>query len=73
MMSTIGFPETTCKQINMLLGDFWWGNKEDIRGFYIKACDNIFKPKLVMGLGLRRMEYINRTMIEKLNGPYRQR
>ena len=44
--------------------------KKGIRGFYIKAWDNIFKPKLVMGLGLRRMEYINRTMIEKLNGPY---
>ena len=46
------------------------GKKEDIRGFYIKAWDSIFKPKLVMGHGLRHMEYINRTMIEKLNGAY---
>ena len=47
------------------------GEKEGIRGFYIKAWDNIFKSKLVMGLGLRRMEYINGTiLIEKLNGPY---
>ena len=46
------------------------GKKEDIRGFYIKAWDSILKPKLVMGLGLSHKEYINRKMIEKLNGAY---
>ena len=49
------------------LGDFWWGTKRT-RGIYKEAWDDIFKPKRVMGLGLRRTECINRAMIEKLDG-----
>lgn len=46
--------------------NFWWGFDDSKRHFHPNSWDSICVPKDCGGLGLRRMEEINRVLVAKL-------
>lgn len=65
-MSDFLLPKHVCKRIDTKMKNFWWGFDGLSQRFHPKAWDNIYKPKECGGLGLRRMEELNKAFVAKL-------
>lgn len=65
-MQTILLPLGLCDKMDKHIRKFWWGFGEQKRGLFLRAWDLICTPKLVGGLGLRRMRDMNMAFTTKL-------
>ncbi|XP_026440547.1 uncharacterized protein LOC113339503 [Papaver somniferum] len=66
-MNRFKVQKKTCKDINNLQRDFFWGkNIENPTGYYPKAWTAVCKPKEPGGLAFMNMELFNSSMIKKI-------
>lgn len=59
-------PKQVCRRLDTKIKNFWWGFDGTVRRLHPKSWASICKSKLCVGLGLRRMEDLNRAFVAKL-------
>jgi hypothetical protein len=62
-MSRFKQPRWLCKNIDGVLYDFWWGNKEGKHRTCLVAWDDMSKMKHMGGLGFRNIELFNLALL----------
>lgn len=65
-MGTHLLPKDTCKKLNALQRDIWWGFKEGEKHLYLKAWSHFQQEKARGSLGIREMEWVNKSLITKI-------
>lgn len=65
-MATNLIPKSTCKDINKMQRDFWWGKEEGKGKIYLKSWSTFQKAKDNEGLGIKEMEAVNNALKAKL-------
>jgi hypothetical protein len=66
-MSSFLLPISCCKELNRLFKNFWWGfPSKKARNLSLKAWDSICFPKVLGGLGIRKMREVSMALISKL-------
>jgi hypothetical protein len=66
-MSTFLLPMSFCYELEKFFRNFWWGfPAKKSRNLLLKACDSLCIPKLLGGLGLRKMREVNLALVTKL-------
>ncbi|POO03733.1 hypothetical protein TorRG33x02_000370 [Trema orientale] len=64
-LMSIPTPKATCEKIDSIVRDFWWRRVGQNRMLYLKAWDDLCKPKALGGLGFQRMKIINDIFMTK--------
>ncbi|XP_062171134.1 uncharacterized protein LOC133876926 [Alnus glutinosa] len=64
-MSVFRLPKTLCRDINSMLGRFWWGNKENGSKMAWMAWSGLGRKKLDGGLGYRDLVNFNTALLAK--------
>ena len=54
-----------CKKIDQTIRGFWWGHTLDIRKIHLKKWDGICQAKSHGGLGIRKTEVMNKSLLGK--------
>lgn len=65
MMTTI-IPKACIEEIQKLQRKFVWGDTEVSRRYHAVGWETMSKPKTIYGLGLRRLDVMNKACIMKL-------
>jgi hypothetical protein len=66
-MSVFMLPNYVCSASDKMIKDFWWGfDARRNHHLTIQAWSSICTPKTMGGLGLRRMQDMNLTLLAKL-------
>ena len=66
-MSTFLLPMSFCNELDKIFKNFWWGfPAKKSRNLSLKAWDSLCIPKLLGGLGLRKMREVNLALVTKL-------
>jgi hypothetical protein len=66
-MSSFLLPISCCKELDRLFKNFWWVfPSKKSRNLSLKAWDSICIPKVLGGLGIRKMRDVNLALISKL-------
>jgi hypothetical protein len=66
-MSTFLLPMSFCNELDRIFRNFWWGfPAKKSRNLSLKAWDSLCIPKLLGGLGLRKMREVNLALVSKL-------
>jgi hypothetical protein len=68
-MSSLRFPKSICAKIDFIVWDFWWGQRISCEKslFKILGYDLSTQRSRVGGLGLRRIDDINRSLIVEVS------
>jgi hypothetical protein len=64
-MSVFQLPKTLCKEINSMMGRFWWGSKENETKIAWMSWDRMGRTKDKGGLGYRDLESFNLALLAK--------
>ena len=65
-MSVLLLPRGVCHDIELMLNSFWWGGKPNGgRGIHWARWDKLCAPKAVDGMGFRRLNEFNLTLLCK--------
>ncbi|XP_019150780.1 PREDICTED: uncharacterized protein LOC109147628 [Ipomoea nil] len=67
-MQSMALPVSTCKLIDKVCRNFLWGHTDDTRKIHTVSWDDICKPKLHGGLGLRKAQDFNMAFLTKMAG-----
>lgn len=59
------FPITFCKNIDSMIAQFWWGQKDSKNKIHWCNWTTISSPKLVRGLGFHSLHDFNVTLLAK--------
>jgi hypothetical protein len=66
-MSTFLLPSSFCFELDRIFKNFWWGfPAHKNKNLSLKAWDSLCMPKVLGGLGLRKMKEVNLALISKL-------
>jgi hypothetical protein len=66
-MSTFLLSNSICSQLDKVFKNFWWGfPTSKTRNLSIKSWNSIYTPKVLGGLGVRKMKEVNLALISKL-------
>jgi hypothetical protein len=66
-MSSFLLPISCYKELDKAFKNFWWGfPSKKTRNLSLKAWDSICIPKVLGGLGIRKMRDVNLALIAKL-------
>jgi hypothetical protein len=66
-MSSFLLPISCCHELDKIFKNFWWGfPSKKTRNLTLKACDSLCIPKVLRGLGIRKMRKVNLALISKL-------
>lgn len=65
-MNNFLLPLDLCRELEIMMNSFWWGSKHN-RGGGINwlRWDTLCKPKLVGGMGFKKLYYFNLAMLGK--------
>ncbi|XP_050238117.1 uncharacterized mitochondrial protein AtMg00310-like [Mercurialis annua] len=64
-MSCFLLPKRLCKEINKIISNFWWGQKNGERRMHWVAWSRLCKSKESGGLGFRDLETFNLALLAK--------
>ncbi|XP_040987705.1 uncharacterized protein LOC121235427 [Juglans microcarpa x Juglans regia] len=64
-MSVFQLPKQLCKELNVMLGRFWWGNQKSGNGVHWCSWERMGKQKGKGGLGYRGLESFNLALLAK--------
>jgi hypothetical protein len=68
-MSSFLIPNCCCQELDRIFKNFWWGfPSKKSRNLSLKACVSICIPKVLGGLGIRKMRNVNLALISMLGG-----
>ncbi|KAL0744395.1 hypothetical protein Bca4012_085908 [Brassica carinata] len=65
-MSCFSLPVSLCKRIQSAVTRYWWDNDENSRKMEWVSWDNMAKPKVTGGLGLRDFQSFNVALLAKI-------
>jgi hypothetical protein len=66
-MNTFLMPLSFCNELDRIFKNSWWGfPSKKSRNLSLKAWDSLCIPKLLGGLGLRKMRKLNLALVSKL-------
>jgi hypothetical protein len=66
-MSTFLLPLSFSNKLDRIFKNFWWGfPSKKSKNLSLKALDSLCIPKLLGGLGLRKMREVNLALVSKL-------
>ncbi|KAK9987796.1 hypothetical protein SO802_028035 [Lithocarpus litseifolius] len=64
-MSCFKLPDTLCKELNSLMGKFWWVQKDKERKMAWVSWEKLCIPKVEGGLGFRDLKAFNLALLAK--------
>ncbi|XVF50184.1 hypothetical protein PTKIN_Ptkin04bG0075500 [Pterospermum kingtungense] len=65
ILSVFKAPSYVCEKIDQMVRNFWWGHKEDERKIHFRKWDFICQHKDKGGLGIRKTELMNKSLLSK--------
>lgn len=65
-LAVFPMPSELTNKLDSLQMRFWWGKKENEKGYYPKGWRDIALPKDLGGLNIRRNEILNLALLTKL-------
>ena len=64
-MSCFKLPDTLCKELNSLMGNFWWGQKDKERKMAWVSREKLCIPKAEGGMGFKDLRAFNLALLAK--------
>ena len=64
-MSVFKLPDSLCKELNSMMGNFWWGQKGRERRMAWVSWEKLCKPKSDEGMGFRDFKALNLALLAK--------
>ena len=64
-MSCFRLPVGLCRDIEMMIRKFWWGQRGDRRKIHWKKRETLCKPKVDGGMGFKDLCKFNEAMLAK--------
>jgi hypothetical protein len=64
-MSVFQLPKSVCKDINSMMSNFWWGQKEKEAKIAWMSWEKLGRPKEKGGMGYRDLESFNLALLAK--------
>ena len=64
-MSVFKILDTLCKELNSLMGNFWWGQKDKERKMAWISWERLCTPKAEGGMGFRDLKAFNLALLAK--------
>ena len=64
-MSVFKLPDSLCKDLNSLMGNFWWGQKEKERKMAWVSWEKLCTLKAEGGMGFRDLQAFNLALLAK--------
>lgn len=64
-MSIFKLPDSLCKDLDSMMGNFWWGQKEKERKLAWVSWEKLCKPKAEGGMGFRDLKAFNLALLAK--------
>lgn len=65
LLSCISLPKQVCRKIDSRCINFFWGDTENKKHMHLINKDQLFKPISSGGLGIRKTEAINISLLAK--------
>lgn len=64
-MSCFKLPDSLCKELNSMMGNFWWGKKDKERKMAWVTWEKLCTPKEEGGMGFRDLRAFNLALLAK--------
>ena len=64
-MSCFKLPDSLCKELNSMMGNFWWGKKDKERKMAWVTWEKLCTPKEKGGMGFRDLRAFNLALLAK--------
>lgn len=64
-MSCFKLPDSLCKELNSMMGNFWWGQKDKERKMAWVTWEKLCNPKEEGGMGFRDLKAFNLALLAK--------
>jgi hypothetical protein len=64
-MQSVKLPMSVCDSLDRLNRNFLWGHNEEKKKIHLVKWEQICKPKICGGLGLKRTALINHALLAK--------
>ena len=62
-MSCFKLPDSLCKELNSMMSNFWWGQKEKERKMAWISWEKLGTPKKEWGMGFRDLKAFNLALL----------
>ena len=57
--------EAICNKLDAITRSFWWGHKPGVKNLHLVNWDTLCQPKNRRGLGLRKFNLINKSLLSE--------
>ena len=64
-MSCFQLPKTLCDDLDRIMRNFWWGQRNQETKMVWVSWKNLYKSKLYGGMGFRNLQAFNLALLAK--------